>query len=71
MNKEQLISSAQLAEYLGTTTANLAQWRYKGTGPKFIKIGYRAVRYRWADIETWIEANTISQSDQDYAPKPA
>lgn len=66
-----LIKPTAVAEYLDTTPANLAQWRYKGTGPKFVKLGHRAIRYRWEDVNAWIEANTLSQSDQDFQPKTA
>ncbi|MGH3265793.1 MAG: helix-turn-helix transcriptional regulator [Trebonia sp.] len=48
---------AQVAESLHTTEANLAQMRYRGTGPKFVKAG-RRVLYRWADVNAWLDANT-------------
>jgi len=44
-----LATPAELAEYLRTTTASLAQDRYKGTGPKYMKRG-RRVLYRWSDV---------------------
>lgn len=68
---EPLIPPKPVAELLGTTPQNLAQMRYRGTGPKFIKLGHRAVRYRWSDVEAWLEANTLTQSDQDHEPKTA
>lgn len=46
-----------IAEFLGTTTQQLAQDRYRGQGPKFIRVG-RRVRYRWTDVEAWLDANT-------------
>ena len=49
-------------EYLRTTTAALAQDRYKGTGPRFIKRG-RRVLYRWSDILDWLDRNTIQRTD--------
>lgn len=53
---------AEVAEYLRTTTAALAQDRYKGTGPKFIKRGSR-VLYRWSDVLEWLDLNTIQRTD--------
>lgn len=41
----------------GTTRGGLAQQRYLGRGPKFVKIG-RRVLYRWADVYAYEEANT-------------
>jgi hypothetical protein len=38
-----LATPAEVAKYLYTTTAALAQGRYKGTGPKFIKRGSRVL----------------------------
>jgi hypothetical protein len=52
---------AQVAEVLHTTEANLAQLRYRGTGPKFIKAG-RRVLYRWADVNAWLDANTAQMT---------
>lgn len=35
----------------------LAQYRSRGTGPRFIKAGGR-VLYRWSDVDAWLDANT-------------
>ena len=53
-----LATPAEIAEYLRSTTAALAQDRYKGTGPKFIKRG-SSVLYRWSDVLEWLDRNTI------------
>jgi hypothetical protein len=58
-----LARPADLAENLHTTTAALAQDRYKGTGPKFIKHG-RRVLYRWSDVLDWLDRNTIQRTDE-------
>ncbi|BBY92311.1 hypothetical protein MGALJ_19800 [Mycobacterium gallinarum] len=54
---------AEVAEYLRTTPAALAQDRYRGTGPKFIKHGSR-VLYRWSDVLEWLDHNTFERTDQ-------
>lgn len=36
----------------------LAQWRHKGKGPAFYKLG-RKIIYRGADLNAWAEANRI------------
>lgn len=43
-----------LARYPGTTKQSWAQHRYRGTGPRFIKVG-RRVYYRLEDVEAWEE----------------
>lgn len=53
---------SEVAEYLHTTTAALAQNRYMGNGPKFIKLGSR-VLYRWSDVLEWLDRNTFERTD--------
>jgi predicted site-specific integrase-resolvase len=45
-----------VADRLLVPEQTLAQWRYLGKGPAFIKVG-RHVRYRDEDVEAWLEAN--------------
>jgi predicted DNA-binding transcriptional regulator AlpA len=54
---EQLAEPQQVADYLQVPVKTLAQWRYIGTGPRFVRIG-RFVRYRWADVEKWLAAQS-------------
>ncbi|MDZ4091636.1 MAG: DNA-binding protein [Arthrobacter sp.] len=51
-----------VAEFLGTTAGNLAQMRYRGLGPKFIKVSGKAVRYRQSDIDSWLASQTRQQT---------
>jgi hypothetical protein len=53
---------SQVAPVLGTTEAGLAQMRYRGTGPKFCKVG-RKVVYRWSDVRAYLDANTLQRTD--------
>lgn len=52
----------EVADALYTTEAGLAQMRYRGTGPKFVKVGHR-VLYRWSDVRDYLTANTIQRTD--------
>ncbi len=48
-----VFSPKQLAErYDGLTVLTLADWRYKGTGPRFFRAGKR-VYYRKVDVDAW------------------
>ena len=58
-----LMDPARVSAYLGVPVRTLANWRYKGLGPAFIKTG-RHVRYRSADVARWVE-------DQLDRPRPA
>lgn len=46
-----------LAEYIDVSRNTLAQWRYRGQGPKFIKVGKKVI-YRRTDVEEWLAENT-------------
>ena len=62
MPPRPLATPAEVAVYRRTTEGNLAQERYRGVGPKFKKLGKR-VFYDWADVDTWIAANTLQRTD--------
>jgi excisionase family DNA binding protein len=54
--RTELLSPEGLAELLGVSVATCYAWRYKGTGPRSIKVG-KHLRYRRADVDAWLEAN--------------
>lgn len=56
-----LAKAQEVAEYLSTTPNQLNRLRYEGSGPKYIKLG-RSVRYRWEDVDAWIECNVRTVS---------
>jgi excisionase family DNA binding protein len=45
----ELLTTAQLAEYLQVPVGTLAAWRYRRVGPRGIAIG-RHIRYRRDDV---------------------
>ncbi len=62
-----LASPADVAKYLGISVAALAQQRFKGTGPRFVKINGRSVRYRWSDVVAWLDGQTFERTDNQRA----
>lgn len=52
---------AEVAQFVGCTPEWLAKQRVAGTGPRFAKVG-RKVRYRWADVQAWLDANTFERT---------
>ncbi len=59
----ETLTCKQVAEILHTSEAGLAQMRYRGNGPKFVKTGARKVFYRLADVEAFLAANTVQRTD--------
>jgi hypothetical protein len=60
----ELGTPAQVAEALHTTEASLAQMRYRGDGPIFIRAGRRRVLYLWSDVDRWIEESRHTRTDE-------
>ncbi|UZF45367.1 helix-turn-helix transcriptional regulator [Rhodococcus rhodochrous] len=63
MTERNLATAEEVAEFLRTTTAKLANDRYRGIGPKFIKPSPRRVLYRWEDVYAYVEVNTMQRTD--------
>ncbi len=62
LKRPALAIPEEVAEFRRTTTASLAQERYKGTGPKFRKLGRKGF-YDWADVYAWVDENTMQRTD--------
>ena len=56
MNADHLMTPAEVGEWLKVTPNALAQWRFRGAGPRYVKLG-RHVRYQRSDITAWIDSN--------------
>lgn len=55
MLEKALLTSTEAAKYLKASPRTLDNWRSRGTGPPFIRLSSRAIRYRMAELEAWIE----------------
>ncbi|MCD2262454.1 helix-turn-helix domain-containing protein [Dietzia aurantiaca] len=62
MNRKGLLDPPTVAEDFGVTVQRLAEWRHKGIGPSYVKVG-RLIRYRAEDIDAWLDANTVKTGD--------
>ncbi|WP_235997653.1 helix-turn-helix transcriptional regulator [Nocardiopsis coralli] len=54
--RRTLADTTDVAEYLDVPKATLDKWAHLGTGPRYSRVG-RHRRYRWADVEKWLDAN--------------
>jgi predicted DNA-binding transcriptional regulator AlpA len=50
-----LLDPGDVAEMLRIPRATLAAWRYRGRGPRWLRVG-RHVRYLERDVEAWLES---------------
>ena len=64
-----LVKDGKAAEILDLEVATLRRWRWKGCGPRYLKLG-GAVRYELAEIEAFKEASRRA-STSDPGPQSA
>ena len=65
---EGVTDSRGAAEYIGTTEAQLAGLRYRNLGPTYIRTpGGRTIRYRWTDIDSWLDAGRVQTDNSGQA----
>jgi predicted DNA-binding transcriptional regulator AlpA len=53
----QLLDGETVSTWIGIPAGTLAQWRYLGKGPAYVKVG-RHVRYRAEDVDAWLASQT-------------
>ncbi len=61
-----VIDTVQAAKFVGLAKVTLDKMRLVGNGPPYVKMG-KAVRYRIADLESWVEARVITSTSQKAA----
>lgn len=63
-----MFDNTETAEMLGVRPNTLENWRLKGKGPVFRKIG-RSVRYLESDVLAWLDAQVRTSTSQATASK--
>jgi predicted DNA-binding transcriptional regulator AlpA len=59
-----LLRPNEAARQLGVSLSCLEAWRYRGGGPRFVRISARCVRYRRVDLEQWIRERVRSSTSE-------
>lgn len=62
VSTDPLLTEREAAPQLSRSEAALRDWRYRGGGPKYVKLGGK-IRYRQSDIDAYIAANTHTPTD--------
>ena len=57
-----LLDENEAAHTLSVAVQTLRNWRWKGEGPRFVKLGKRTVRYRRGDLAAFVEAGTTGKA---------
>lgn len=53
------LTPKKLAELLDTTPGALANMRWRGEGPPFIKVSKKKILYNLSEVERYLERHTI------------
>lgn len=65
IEQQHAYNEREAARYLGVSDAALRLWRSRGEGPRFFRAGEKLVRYRRADLDSWIEARLSEPTPAD------
>lgn len=58
-----LFNTKGAAKFLGMSPRSLEGMRVDGSGPPFVKISDRCIRYRLSDIESWLASKVQTRTD--------
>lgn len=61
-NPADLLDETEAAKSLAVSVQTMRNWRWKGEGPRYVKVGKRAVRYRRADLTAFVEAGMTGKA---------
>ncbi len=61
---DQLLDERGAADILCYSVRALQNWRYRGGGPRFVKVSGRSVRYRRRDLLAWIDERTVASTSE-------
>lgn len=64
LDPDELYVERQAAQLLKVSEKTLQYWRLIGSGPKFVRISKRCVRYRRRDLIAWIEQHLKASTSE-------
>lgn len=56
---EKMMTAKEVSNYLRISEAALYEYRRTGTGPNYVRLNDRLVRYRKSDVDEWLNAKKI------------
>lgn len=62
LNPADLLDENEAAASLNVAVQTMRNWRWKGEGPRYVKVGARLVRYRRGDLDAFIEAGAAGKA---------
>ena len=66
---ERLLTTAEAAEVLRLSPRSMEDFRWRGGGPRYLKLGRNCCRYRHSDLLDWAESK--ARHNTSHAPNDA
>ena len=64
LNGRRVLRTKAAADYLGLSTSTLEKMRIRGQGPRFLRLGGRAIGYEIQALDEWLrECAAASEAD--------
>lgn len=67
----QLMSIEDLAEYLGDAKRTIYKYIKEGTGPPYIRISAKNIKFDKADVDRWLESRKVYFDDRQRPSEPS
>lgn len=67
---KKLLTPEEAAQFLGLSVTTLADWRYRGRGPEYLRLSQTArgrIRYPAESLAAWVEALRRRHSTAEYS----
>lgn len=64
ISTKAILRPPEAARYLGLSESTLAKQRLRGDGPRYVKLGSRAVGYSINELDAYLEACTRSSTSE-------
>ncbi len=61
--EQELLTTAEVADFLRTSASTVRFWRHSGTGPRGFRTG-RKVLYRRSDVDLWVDQRAAAEQDK-------
>ena len=60
---DHLLTVDELAAWLAVHPGTVTRWHQSGVGPKAVRAGLRAVRFRKDDVKAWLEERALARAE--------
>lgn len=65
----RILRRREAAQYIGRSERALERYATEGGGPRYVRIGAKAVGYTLEDLDAWLKARTFSSTSEEDAAR--